>query len=112
MKTDFTNDMQLISEIIGDELTMKLIASLGGVSVYIPRPDHTVIRHYYKQLNEDVKKTAQELGVSERTVYRAIEGVKEDKRQLSIFDAIKQSEHDRQPNNGCLQPQNKAIESV
>jgi Mor family transcriptional regulator len=84
--------MQLISEIIGSELTMKLIANLGGVSVYIPRPDHAVIRHYYEQLGGDPKKTAQRLGVSERTVYRAIQD-KEDKRQLSIFDALQQIEN-------------------
>lgn len=92
MKMQFTNDMQLISEVIGSELTMKLIANLGGVSVYIPRPDHAVIRHYYEQLGGDPKKTAQKLGVSERTVYRAIQD-KEDKRQLSIFDALQQIEN-------------------
>lgn len=96
MKTDFTNDMQLVSEIIGDELTMKLIANLGGVSVYIPRPDHAVIRYFHEQFGSDPKKTAQRLGVSERTVYRAIENMKDDKRQLSIFDALKQAEHERQ----------------
>lgn len=100
MKVQFTNDMQLISEIIGTELTMKLIANLGGVSVYIPRPDHAVIRHYYEQLGGDPKKTAQRLGVSERTVYRAIESAKEDKRQLSIFDAIQQFENEQQHNSG------------
>ena len=92
MKIQFTNDMQLISEIIGSELTMKLIANLGGVSVYIPRPDHAVIRYYYDQLGGDPKKTAQRLGVSERTVYRAIQD-KEDKLQLSIFDALQQIEN-------------------
>ena len=99
MKNDFTNDMQLISEIIGEEQTMKLIANLGGVSVYIPRPDHNVIRYYYNQLNCDVKKTAQKLGVSERTVYRAIQTDLDDKRQLNIFDAIQQHENEQNRNN-------------
>jgi AraC-like DNA-binding protein len=36
----------------------------------------------------DPKKTAQKLGVSERTVYRAIAQDKEDKLQLSIFDEL------------------------
>ncbi len=92
----FTNDMQLVSEIIGNELTMKLIANLGGVSVYIPRPDHAVIRYYYEQLGGDPKKTAQRLGVSERTVYRAVQAGKDDKRQLSIFDALNQLKHEQQ----------------
>ena len=84
----FTNDMQLISDIIGQELTMKLIAELGGVSVYIPRPDHAVIRYFHERLGGDPKKTAQNLGVSERTVYRAITAGKEDDSQLSIFDEL------------------------
>lgn len=84
----FTNDMQLISDIIGQELTMKLIAELGGVSVYIPRPDHAVIRYFHERLGGDPKKTAQNLGVSERTVYRAIAAGKEDDSQLSIFDEL------------------------
>ena len=84
----FTNDMQLISDIIGQELTMKLIAELGGVSVYIPRPDHSVIRYYHERMGGDPKKTAQNLGVSERTVYRAIAQAKDDDAQLSIFDEL------------------------
>ena len=80
--------MQLISDIIGQELTMKLIAEAGGVSVYIPRPDHSVIRYFHERLGGDPKKTAQALGVSERTVYRAIAAGKEDDAQLSIFDEL------------------------
>ena len=91
-KVKFTNDMQLISEIIGSELTMKLIANLGGVSVYIPRPDHAVIRYYHFKLGGDPKKTAQNLGVSERTVYRAIEKDKEDPFQYTIFDELLRQE--------------------
>lgn len=87
-KIKFTNDMQLISEIIGSDLTMKLIANLGGVSVYIPRPDHGVIRYYHERLGSDPKKTAQNLGVSERTVYRAIAALREADTQLTIFDEI------------------------
>ena len=94
MKVQFTNDMQLISEIIGSELTIKLIANLGGVSVYIPRPDHAVIRYYYDQLGGCPKKTAQRLGVSESTVYRAIRQAKDDTRQLSIFDTLQQQENE------------------
>ncbi|HPR78582.1 MAG TPA: Mor transcription activator family protein [Candidatus Limiplasma sp.] len=88
MKMDFTNDMQLVAGVVGDENAIKLIASLGGISVYIPRPDHAVICYYHERLGGDVKKTANSLGVSERTVYRALKGVKEDRRQLTIFDAI------------------------
>ncbi len=111
MKSDFTNDMQLISEIIGEEQTMKLIANLGGVSVYIPRPDHNVIRYYYNQLNCDPKKTAQKLGVSERTVYRAIQSEQDDRRQLNIFDAIQQYENE-QAINSSVRPRKEPVDNL
>lgn len=80
--------MQLLSDIIGQELTMKIIAELGGVSLYIPRPDYTVIRYFHERLGGDPKKTAQTLGVSQRTVFRAIAQAKEEDAQLSIFDEL------------------------
>lgn len=110
MEVKFTNDMQLIAEIIGSEMTMKLIASIGGVSVYIPRPDHGVIRHYYELSGGNTKRTAQLLGVSERTVYRAIELDKEDKQQLTIFDALQQLNNEQ--HNSNLQPCKKEVENI
>lgn len=83
-----TKDMQLLHEILGIDNTMKVIANLGGISIYIPKPDHEVIRYYHEKIGSDPKKTAQFLGVSERTVYRAIQVQKENDAQLTIFDAI------------------------
>ena len=84
----FSNDMQMLSEVIGYENTMKVIAGLSGISLYIPKPDYNVIRYYHEQLGGSPKKTAQQLGVSERMVYRAIQQQKEEDAQLSIFDEL------------------------
>lgn len=88
MKDDmkFSNDMQMLSDVIGRELTMKVIANLSGISIYVPKPDYQVIQFYHDQLGGNVKKTAQHLGVSERMVYRAIAAQKDDERQLNLFD--------------------------
>lgn len=82
----FTNDMELLKEVIGSELTMKVIANLSGISLYIPKPDYNVIRFYHAQLGGNVKRTAQKLGVSERMVYRALKD--EETNQLSIYDQL------------------------
>ena len=96
MKDDmkFSNDMQMLSDVIGRELTMKVIANLSGISIYVPKPDYQVIQFYHDQLGGNVKKTAQQLGVSERMVYRAISSQKDDKLQLSLYD-----EFERELNN-------------
>lgn len=86
----FTNDMQMLSEIIGTENTMKVIANLSGISIYIPKPDYAVIRYFHERLGGNVKRTAQQLGVSERMVYRAVKNENGD-GQLTIFsDMAKQ----------------------
>ncbi len=87
----FSSDMQMLSEIIGTELTMKVIAHLSGISLYIPKPDYNVIRFYHAQMGGNVKRTAQRLGVSERMVYRAIQTDSND-GQLSIYDELARME--------------------
>ncbi len=91
-KTNFTNDMQMLAEIIGSELTMKVIANLSGISIYIPKPDYNVIRFYHPE-GGSVKRTAQQLGVSERMVYRALQQAAEAKSQLTIFSELEKQEH-------------------
>ena len=88
----FSNDMQMLSEVIGRELTMKVIANLSGISIYVPKPDYQVIQFYHDQLGSNVKKTAQHLGVSERMVYRAIAQQKADEAQLSLYDEFSKFE--------------------
>ena len=82
---EFTKDMQMLNEILGIDNTMKVISSLGGISLYIPKPDHNVIRYFHERIG-DPKRTAQLLGVSERTVYRAIVSKEMEERQLDAFE--------------------------
>lgn len=88
-----SNDMQLLSEVIGPEKTMEVIANLSGISLYVPKPDYTVIRYFHQKMGGQPKKTAQRLGVSERMVYRAIADGRDDPRQRSIFDELAEQEH-------------------
>jgi hypothetical protein len=83
----FTNDMQMLAEIIGNENTIKVIANLSGISIYIPKPDYAVIRYFYELQGGNVKRTAQQLGVSERMVYRAVKNEAGD-GQLTIYDEL------------------------
>lgn len=116
MKDDmkFSNDMQMLSEVIGSELTMKVIANLSGISIYVPKPDYQVIQFYHDQLGSNVKKTAQHLGVSERMVYRAIASKKDEERQLNLFDddvnILKISNYEKQRN--CIELQPRKTEAV
>lgn len=103
----FSNDMRMLSEIIGKELTIKVIAHMSGINIYIPKPDYQVIQYYHDQLGSNVKKTAQYLGVSERMVYRAIGAKDNEERQLNMFEdnTNKIKKYGKQHNRGCLQPQ-------
>lgn len=94
MEAKMTSDMQLLSDIIGVEQTMKVIAALSGISIYVPKPDYYVICYYHEQLGGNPKKTAMHLGVSLRMVYRALEHSKEDAAQLTIYDEIARVERE------------------
>ena len=89
---NLSRDMQLLSEVIGVDSTMKVIANLSGISLYIPKPDHAVIRYFHERIGGDPKRTAQQLGISERTVYRAIQEQKENDGQRTIFDVLAEVE--------------------
>ena len=93
---NLTRDMQLLNEIIGIDNTMKVIACLSGISIYVPKPDHEVIRYYHERLGGDIKRTAQKLGMSERTVYRAIQAQKEIAGQVTIWDELARVELENQ----------------
>lgn len=92
---NLTRDMQLLNEIIGIDNTMKVISNLSGISIYIPKPDHSVIRYFHERIGGDPKRTAQQLGVSERTVYRAIQEQKELDGQRTIFDVLAEIEQSK-----------------
>ena len=82
MKDDmkFSNDMQMLAEVIGRELTIKVIEELGGAGLYVPQDKNNKILRYYKETGESAKRIAKHFGVSERMVYRAIAAQKDDER--------------------------------
>ncbi len=73
-KDGFNEDTRMIAEILGKEAAVKLIIELGGVALYIPRPNREIIRDIHEQTGYPPKRIAAICGCSERTVYRAIEG--------------------------------------
>lgn len=90
---NLTNDMQMISEVIGEDSTRKLMRQLGGISIYIPKPGREEIMEALKQNGHNTKVVAAMFGISQRKV----EGIHKelrtelrqnefDRRQLSIFD--------------------------
>lgn len=85
------------AEVIGVENAVKLSNFLGGSHICIPKLENLLKAGRYKNIIEEydgtnIKQLAVKYGVSERTVYRLLEGkikIKKSKvlpGQMSIFD--------------------------
>lgn len=74
-KDGLNDDARMIADILGREAAVKLILELGGVALYIPKANREIIRDVYQQTGFPPKRIAAICGCSERTVYRAIEGM-------------------------------------
>ena len=67
-REDLTVDLQLICDICGMEVVIKLIENLGGLSIYVPKISHldTLVHKYLKKYpQKNYKEIARELSVSE-----------------------------------------------
>lgn len=76
---------------IGKEATLKVMAELGGMALYITKPTVEDIAEALEANGMDAKAVAAKLKVSQSKVYRVLQEIraaKKDKRQLSIFDLI------------------------
>lgn len=74
---------------IGKEATLKVMAELGGMALYITKPTVEDIAEALTAEGMDAKAVAAKLKVSQSKVYRVLQemrAAKKDKRQLSIFD--------------------------
>lgn len=101
-------DMQMLAEVIGEELTVKIMKELGGMSLYVSRyRDDNVIFKYYNDHGCDKKLTALRFNVSVRTVYRIVKHMQFQEQQLNMFEdnSHKIKKYGKQHNRGCLQPQ-------
>lgn len=67
-----SRDMALVANVVGAELTRKLMIELGGLYLYIPKPGREDIVETLKNNGMDVKVTANELGLSQRSVSRVL----------------------------------------
>ena len=68
---DLTEDLQMIYDVCGEEVVIKLIENLGGLSFYVPkitRFDDLIYRFIRENKKETHKKLAARLGVTEQYV--------------------------------------------
>jgi hypothetical protein len=66
---DLTEDLQLIYDVCGEAMVIKLIENLGGLSFYVPkitRFDDLIYRHIKENKSLTLKKLAMTLGVTEQ----------------------------------------------
>lgn len=85
----YSRDIQLLMDTIGKEATLKVMAELGGMALYITKPTVEDIAEALTAEGMDAKAVAAKLKVSQSKVYRVLQemrAAKKDKRQLSIFD--------------------------
>lgn len=79
---EFSRDMQMIADIIGEEAVVKLINEIGGISVYIPKPQAASMEEVIRVLRGfryDVKKASRQLGLSQSHIYALLKQYREDK---------------------------------
>lgn len=77
---ELSRDMQMVCDIIGDDATEKLINELGGVSIYIPKPQVASTEEVIATLRscrQDVKIAARRLGLSQSRVYTILREYRE-----------------------------------
>lgn len=68
---DLTEDLQMIYDVCGEEVVIKLIENLGGLSFYVPkitRFDDLIYRFIRENKSETHKKLAARLGVTEQYI--------------------------------------------
>lgn len=68
---DLTEDLQMIYDVCGEEVVIKLIENLGGLSFYVPkitRFDDLIYRFITENKQQTYKKLAARLGVTEQYI--------------------------------------------
>lgn len=89
--------MRLVSEVIGEDATRRLMRKLGGISIYIPKPGRDEIAEALKQNGHNTKVVAAMYGISQRKV----EGIHKE-----IRDEIRKKEFDRRQRSLFEQEEN------
>lgn len=86
----YSRDIQLLIDVIGKEATLKVMAELGGMSLYISKPGEQEIAEALKAENMDAKIVVAKLKVSQSKVYRVLRQLRAERfekdRQMTLFD--------------------------
>lgn len=80
-------DMQMVSEVIGPEATLKLMTELGGMYFYIPKPSPEDIETLLEEHGNDAKEVARLARVSLSKVYKVMKEVN-DRKKVERFEAL------------------------
>lgn len=86
----YSRDIQLLMDTIGKEATLKVMAELGGMALYITKPTVEDIAEALEAEGMDAKAVSAKLKVSQSKVYRVLKELRAAKadKQLSIFDLM------------------------
>lgn len=80
-------DMILIADVIGSDAAMKLQSELGGMYVYIPKPDPADIELLLEEYDYDAKAVALKARVSLSKVHKVMKQVK-DRKKAEAFEVL------------------------
>lgn len=85
---NYTGDMAMIAEVIGQEATRKLMTQLGGIYIYIPKASSDDIIAELKTNGYNAKDAAVKFNVSLSRVYKILKQLRFDERvtQYKLFD--------------------------
>jgi hypothetical protein len=75
-KAGLSEDVRMLSEIIGREATVKLILNLGGVYVYVPKVSGVIIKELHES-GQSIDQIAGKAGFSKGYVSKQLENRKE-----------------------------------
>lgn len=85
---NYTGDMGMIAEVIGQESTRKLMTQLGGIYIYIPKASADDIAEELKTNGYIAKDVAVKFNVSLSRVYKILKQLRFDARvtQHKLFE--------------------------
>lgn len=80
---ELSRDMQIVADIVGETATKRLMIEVGGMYLYIPKPDKTAVLECLKANGYDSKIVAKELKVSLSKVYKVLQAYRKEQKNAT-----------------------------